>query len=423
MNTIFHRPQTNGTVTLNTVGNVTITDRVAGNFSGDNYLITSQILDLSQPNYEIVCKFKITSLGDVTLILHNHLEGGITLSCREDGSFKFWLKNSNDYYIANGVATGLVFVVGKIYTLKFKRTSGSNYSIYIAEGDGPFVEIYSLNTTSDLISSTYGLDFGGGGTNVEDLNPHIEIYLDGTYITIDGQLWCGSLLRDVIPTNINYENSGTTSEANYLIVNDKLVWVNPKIYLQSSGTQYINTGIQYTNNMEFKANICPTGAMTDHYFSGHYYSGKRLFTIGGFYQNQLIIGCGNAQILPKYASNNIWYSYDVFYTNSSSASYLNALIDGQTFTVSSQTIGNNVIGSDILIFARLTGGSVSSYLSCKSRSVQIYDNGTLVRNFVPVYAGLKIGTYTVPSNGMFDIVTQTFYGNSGSGTFTYGKDS
>lgn len=54
--------------------------------------------------------------------------------------------------------------------------------------------------------------------------------------------------------------------------------------------------------------------------------------------------------------------------------------------------------------------------------VKIYEDDTLVRHLVPVPRGLKIGDYTVPENGMWDIVEQKFYGNSGTGEFLYGSD-
>ena len=43
-----------------------------------------------------------------------------------------------------------------------------------------------------------------------------------------------------------------------------------------------------------------------------------------------------------------------------------------------------------------------------------------VRDFVPVPAGLQIGNFVVPSNGMWDVVEQKFYGNKGTGNFMYG---
>ena len=53
---------------------------------------------------------------------------------------------------------------------------------------------------------------------------------------------------------------------------------------------------------------------------------------------------------------------------------------------------------------------------------KIWDNDTLVRHFVPVPCGLQIGDFVVPSNGMWDIVEQKFYGNMGTGDFIYGVD-
>ena len=54
-------------------------------------------------------------------------------------------------------------------------------------------------------------------------------------------------------------------------------------------------------------------------------------------------------------------------------------------------------------------GFIGSVSFCK-----IYDNGTLVRNFIPVIRRIdKIA-------GMWDTVTKQFFGNSGTGNFNYG---
>ena len=53
---------------------------------------------------------------------------------------------------------------------------------------------------------------------------------------------------------------------------------------------------------------------------------------------------------------------------------------------------------------------------------KIWDNDVLVRDMVPVPACMRIGDFIVPENGMWDIVNQQFYGNSGTGSFIYGKE-
>ena len=55
-------------------------------------------------------------------------------------------------------------------------------------------------------------------------------------------------------------------------------------------------------------------------------------------------------------------------------------------------------------------------------NTKIYEDDVLVRHFVPVPCGLKIGGFVVPENGMWDIVEQKFYGNMGTGDFIYGVD-
>ena len=49
----------------------------------------------------------------------------------------------------------------------------------------------------------------------------------------------------------------------------------------------------------------------------------------------------------------------------------------------------------------------------------IRDNEIMVRHFVPVPAGLQIGDFTVPENGMWDIVEQKFYGLFGDAFYLF----
>ena len=68
---------------------------------------------------------------------------------------------------------------------------------------------------------------------------------------------------------------------------------------------------------------------------------------------------------------------------------------------------------NLMLFAVNTKGTGSSYCSAKLWMCQIYDNGTLVRDFVPCInpAGAA---------GLYDLVSGEFYGNSGTGSITYG---
>ena len=67
--------------------------------------------------------------------------------------------------------------------------------------------------------------------------------------------------------------------------------------------------------------------------------------------------------------------------------------------------------STMYLFSVHNGGSSYANASMKLYACQIYDDGTLVRDFVPcINASGEVGLY--------DLVGQQFYGNAGAGTFT-----
>ena len=69
--------------------------------------------------------------------------------------------------------------------------------------------------------------------------------------------------------------------------------------------------------------------------------------------------------------------------------------------------------------ASYQGGVFNSPMRCMVWYVKIWDRDKLVRNLIPVAAGDQIYDYIMPSNGMFDLVTETFFGNQNKGgTYT-----
>ena len=48
-------------------------------------------------------------------------------------------------------------------------------------------------------------------------------------------------------------------------------------------------------------------------------------------------------------------------------------------------------------------------------SIKIWDQDRLVRDMIPVKAGEKIYDYTMPADGLFDLITEIFFGNSNEG--------
>lgn len=86
-------------------------------------------------------------------------------------------------------------------------------------------------------------------------------------------------------------------------------------------------------------------------------------------------------------------------------------VDGETVTTFSTSDFQNTY--NLSIFGRNTGGTVADFVSMKLYACKIYDNGILVRNFVP--AKNSDGTA-----GLYDVVNGVFYTNAGTGTFAEG---
>lgn len=64
-------------------------------------------------------------------------------------------------------------------------------------------------------------------------------------------------------------------------------------------------------------------------------------------------------------------------------------------------------------------GVFNSPMRCMIWYVKIWDRDKLVRHLIPVAEGDQIYDFIAPANGMFDIVTETFYGNQNEGGTYY----
>ena len=95
--------------------------------------------------------------------------------------------------------------------------------------------------------------------------------------------------------------------------------------------------------------------------------------------------------------------------NSSDAKVGNELI--------SRTVSNFTLNYPAYIFAVNTGGSTSTFAPIRVYSVQMYKNNDMVRNFIPCIQNSN------GEIGLYDLVQNKFYSNSGTGTFIAGPDT
>lgn len=176
------------------------------------------------------------------------------------------------------------------------------------------------------------------------------------------------------------------------------------MYLESSGTQYINTGFTPNQDARIQLDCERTAAnATDHFFgvrTGNSASSAFAFYIynSGWrwaYNNATASGTGPD--IGRYfidANKNI------------------TTINGDTTLTG--TYGSFTAAAAAPLFAMLSAPSGISYGSFRLYSCRIYNNGLMVRDFIPC----RNASGTI---GLYDLVNGQFYTNAGTGTFTAGE--
>lgn len=181
-------------------------------------------------------------------------------------------------------------------------------------------------------------------------------------------------------------------------------------YIEGSGTQYINTGTQFKSNtkieMDFKFKQNSNGFLLGARSSG---TENQLYVI--YYSND------NFRISLLNAYNNLVSHSEIYNKRSKlifDTSTISLDIEGNVHNYTSQIGSASYSSLPIFAFSCNTNNSSSLISAMELYSLKIYESNTLVKNFIPVK---KKSNNEI---GLLDLVTNTFYSNSGTGTFLYG---
>ena len=170
-------------------------------------------------------------------------------------------------------------------------------------------------------------------------------------------------------------------------------------YIKNSGAQYIDTGFIPNQNTRMVIDCEITYASGWAMLAGTHSNSERFSwwsdrkNIEGNYiaSAKKTAGFTGRGVLD--ANKNVWF------------------VNGSTLTF---TQSNFTSAKTIYLFS-VNGGSGVPNGTMKLYSCQIYDNGTLVRQFVPcINPDGEVGLY--------DLVGRKFYGNTGTGVFTAGSE-
>ena len=184
-------------------------------------------------------------------------------------------------------------------------------------------------------------------------------------------------------------------------------------YLQSSGTQYINTGIYLSSNFksELKGqylqnndNYRPLLGEVDASVSPTRYG--NVFCLQSGSSGKLYTQLGSSYTL----SNATVLGLHTFVTTLANNS-LSLSVDG---TSTSVTFSGTLPTFPLVLFGQHRGNEIKDGVNAKIYYCKIWNGGNLVFDAIPVRVGL-VGY-------MYDKVSGQLFGNSGTGSFTLGND-
>ena len=175
-------------------------------------------------------------------------------------------------------------------------------------------------------------------------------------------------------------------------------------YIESTGTQYIDTGFvpNQDTRVVMEAEHSVTSAVS-WIFGVRTASGKNMYAFLA-YQNK--------------------YRTDYNTTITSYGTAITAMTkvdkDKNITTLNGTEVITNAYASfdcqyPLFLLAMNTAGTASGFASAKVKIMKIYDNGAIVRNYVPC----KDSNGEI---GLYDLVNKSFVGNSGSGEFLAGGE-
>lgn len=229
-----------------------------------------------------------------------------------------------------------------------------------------------------------------------------------------------STINDNLSLNIRKPEYDIVYNSNYFPEGYKEVE-----YIESTGTQYIDTGyIPKTNTelhltLSFSGTFSPGTLNTYIFFSAASQQDDFFgLTFGGsYYQNNTLFAWFDKSYYVTGISEQLNIT-DEIRTNKKTIVVKNGSIayGGRTRTITSKS-GNQ--STSMILFGFSNYGNtpvpISAY-NMKVYRLRLYENDVLVREYVPCY---RVSDNTI---GLYELVNNVFYTNNGTGTFNKGND-
>ena len=323
-------------------------------------------------------------------------------TCQETSNRKWYNVGALDSYCINP------YTLERISAYTESSTCASNGGYWI--DDPVTVESPLKYAVYDNANAT-GIPLSSGRIYASDIGNDVAIYddfnVDNTLRYYYIYIWLDQYLVDSTHDDLIFGGDISASVTqNYLPIGYKRVK-----YIESTGTQYIDTGVLSNNlnriNTTFSITSAALSIETNNVVAG-YSSGDVKGRTQFSYSTSMFYGWGSgytSSSLPLNTSKHtLTLSKDAF-----------VLDDITVYTPSSSDFSSV---SSLCLFARCIGSGNEIQVGYLSNGMRIWrlditTDNTLVRDFVPVYRESDL------KPGLYDLVNKQFYTNAGTGEFLY----
>lgn len=262
----------------------------------------------------------------------------------------------------------------------------------------------TAQTVSNSFPSGTMTIFGAGGSYYPNMIYACKLW--------DAQ---GNLVRDYIPVRkgtvgylydrVSGRLFGNAGTGDFVIGQD----VVPVEYIESHGTEYINTGYSSTGvGIGAKVSCEKTTSTTSEMsiVGRNSSDGFDLYFLGG--KCRLWNKSGGSITSDVAIVADTRYSINAAVHSSGGSLSVNGESKTLSFSPATPSAAN------IVIFRH----NNRYYFVGKIYDCELHDNDVLVRNFLPV----RVGSGSTWEGAMMDVLTRRIYRNAGTGAFTYGND-
>ena len=330
-------------------------------------------------DYNVPCKDGVATVTNGTLNSATYYAYGCKLNITPSRTSITIAINGYEVTIKNGVATLAVNENGEdcdidnplICSMEQALAVANNFKTYLL-----YRNTYSLNTRGNIaldINDVVGL----------------ETQFSGEQEPLKGI---------IMSSNLKY-NGAVKSE---LEIKGTGLFYN---YLESTNTQYINTGIPTKNELKVIMSVQLMRNGVGQILFGNHYNPlpcSVLVTTNGFWQAVI---AGTVYTTTVEARLNRIYQIE-FYVGSTNQ-YL--MINGEKIIVSNKTISNTA--SNVFLFKRNSSSANGSYM--RMYQCKMYSGNNLVRDYIAVK-----DNENVPC--LYDKLTDEYFYNQGTGEFLFG---